>query len=101
MAPGCWQEVAEGWEEGVTGRELDRWWEGPGGWRRDPVEVLGEVQLRALVGHFCRSSDPAAGDSDTDYITRLLGKISPDKEPARCDRQPPCALFHVPAGPSV
>ena len=42
------QEVTEGKEEGITGRELERWWAGPGGWKRDPFELLGEVCLPSL-----------------------------------------------------
>ena len=87
MAPACRQEVAEGQEEGVTGRELDSWWAAAkGGWKRDPVEELGEVQLRALLRH--KWFDPAAGDSDTGITTRLMEKMSSDKEAARCDPNP-------------
>ncbi|KAJ1484328.1 hypothetical protein T484DRAFT_2517051 [Baffinella frigidus] len=77
------QEAAAGKEEGITGRELERWWEGPEGWKRDPVETIGgEVQLKALLRH--EWHDPGAGESDApDHTTRLLERISVEQEDNR------------------
>jgi len=76
------QEVVEGQEEGITGRELERWWDGPGGWKGDPVEALGgEAQLKALLRHAFH--DPTAVDSDTTFRTLLTEKLTLDNEEAR------------------
>jgi len=47
--------VEEGQEEGISGRELERWWDGPGGWKADPVEALG--------GEVCTPSHEAPGST--------------------------------------
>ena len=76
------QEVAAGQEEGLTGRELEQWWEGPGGWTRDPAEALGDaVQLKALLRH--EWHDPTANENDTTITTLLVNRGAEDKERAR------------------
>ena len=46
--------MEEGAEEGITGRELNGWWEDgtPNGWKNvRPIDALGKRALKALLRH--------------------------------------------------
>jgi len=76
------QEVEEGKEEGITGRELEKWWEVLGGWEEDPVEAIGgKAQLKALLRHTWH--DPTLVEGDTEAKTLLLAAVERAKEEAR------------------
>jgi len=60
------QEVKEGEEEGITGRELEKWW---------------EVQLKALLRHKWR--DPTLVESEMSAETLFMEKMVADKEEVR------------------
>ena len=76
------QEVEEGSEEGITGRELEKWWETLGGWKADPVEALGGKEgLKALLRHTW--TDPTLVEGDMDAKTLFLNKVEEAKEEAR------------------
>ncbi|KAJ1483234.1 hypothetical protein T484DRAFT_1801045 [Baffinella frigidus] len=74
------QEVEAGKEEGITGRELERWWKAPGGWKADPVEAIGgKAQLKAVLRHTWR--DHTGADAEEHSASRgVFNKLSVDKE---------------------